>query len=114
MTDILMNNNRLPMYNGDFILVQGIDEIKQHIITALNTFYTDWLLNFEKGIDYAFGMRNEEFLEHDCKKQILGVEGVTALLNFSMTFDRQIMGWHIFSGIKTVYGKLEINETIGV
>ena len=53
MTDILMNNNRLPMYNGDFVLTDGIEEIKQHIVTALNTFYTDWLLNYTKGIPRA-------------------------------------------------------------
>lgn len=114
MTDILMNNNRLPMYDGDFVQVNGIDEIKQHIIVALNTFYTDWLLDYTKGIDYAFGLRNEEFLEHDCKNQILGVEGVTSLVNFNMKFDRNSMQWDIKSGIRTVYGRLEINETIRV
>lgn len=114
MADILAKDNRLPMYNGDFILVQGIDEIKQHIIVALNTFYTDWLLDYTKGIDYAFGLRNEEFLEHDCKNQILGVEGVTSLVNFNMKFDRNSMQWNIKSGIRTVYGRLEINETIRV
>ncbi len=114
MTDILMNDNRLPMYSGDFVLTSGIDEIKQHIVTALNTFYTDWLLNYRKGIDYAFGLRHEEFLEHDCKNQILGVEGVVSLINFNMKFDRKTLEWHITAGIKTVYGKLEINEGIKV
>ena len=112
MTDILMNNNRLPMYNGDFVLTDGIEEIKQHIVTALNTFYTDWLLNYTKGIDYAFGLRHEEFLEHDCKNQILGVNGVVSLANFNMRFNRETLEWNITAGVKTVYGKLEINEGI--
>ena len=114
MSDILMNDNRLPMYNGDFVLVSGIEEIKQHIVTALNTFYTDWLLDYRKGIDYAFGLRNEEFLEHDCKNQILGVEGVTALVNFNMEFDRKTLQWVIAAGVRTIYGKVEVNETIRV
>ena len=112
MTDILMNNNRLPMYNGDFVLVDGIDEIKQHIIAALNTFYTDWLIDYRKGIDYPFGLRHEEFLEHDIKKQINGVAGVTAITAFKMEFDRRTVTWNVIAGIRTIYGKLEINERI--
>ena len=57
MTDIKIENNRLMMKNGDFELVDGIDEVKQHIIIALNTFYTDWILDYTKGVDYAYGMR---------------------------------------------------------
>ena len=34
MTDILMKNNRLPMYNGDFVLTNAVDEIKQHIASV--------------------------------------------------------------------------------
>ena len=107
-----MNNHRLPMYNGDFVLVQGIDEIKQHIIIALNTFYADWLLDYTKGIDYPFGLRHEEFLEHDIKNQILGVDGVISLVNFSMTFDRTSLVWNVRAGINTSYGRVDINEGI--
>ena len=46
--DILMQNNRLPVKNGDFQLASGIDEIKQHIIIALNTFYGDRILDHTK------------------------------------------------------------------
>lgn len=114
MTDILMKNNRLPMYNGDFVLTNATDEIKQHIATALNTFYTDWLLDFTKGIDYAYGLRHEEFLRHDIKNQILGVEGVVALSAFSMKFDKTNRSWQVTAAVKTIYGKVEINESIRV
>ena len=112
MTDILMKNNRLPMYNGDFVLTNATDEIKQHIATALSTFYTDWLLDFTKGIDYAYGLRHEEFLRHDIKNQILGVEGVVALSAFSMKFDKTNRSWQVTAAVKTIYGKVEINEYI--
>ena len=45
MTDIKIENNRLVMKNGDFILTDGIDEIKKHIIVALKTFYKDWIMD---------------------------------------------------------------------
>lgn len=110
--DILAQNNRLPMYGGDFMLTNGIEEIKQHIKVALNTFYTDWLLDFRKGIDYAYGLRHEEFLENDIKNQIQGVEGVVSIINFNMKFDRTNARWNVCAGVNTIYGKLEINEGI--
>lgn len=107
MTDISMKDNRLPMVNGDFVLTKDLDELKQHVSTALNTFYTDWLLDFTKGIDLAYGMRHTEFLEHDVKKQILGVDGVQSIKSFDMTFDRGTLAVKITASLKTTYGHLE-------
>lgn len=112
MTDIKMSNNRLPMADGDFQLVGGIDEIKQHIIVALNTFYADWLLDYTKGIDYTKGLRNLDFLQHDCKSQILGVDGVIGLINFTLNFDKPTLTVKIISGVKTVYGRVDIAQTL--
>lgn len=110
--DIWVKGNRLPLYSGDFMLVSETEEIKQHIVAALNTFYTDWLLNFKKGIDYVYGLRHPEFLEHDIRNQIKGVDGVTAIVNLDLDFDKKNAVWNIKAGIKTVYGKIEINEVI--
>ena len=112
MTDIKIENNRLAMKNGDFILVDGIDEIKQHIIVALNTFYTDWILDYTKGVDYTYGMRNTEFLEHDVKKQLQGIKNVQSVNNFSIDFDRETLSIKITAEIKTKYGRIDINERI--
>lgn len=110
--DILVKENRLPLYSGDFMLVSEVEEIKQHIVAALNTFYTDWLLNFKKGIDYVQGLRHQEFLEHDIRNQIEGVDGVSAIINLSLELDKKNAVWNVKVGIKTVYGKIEINEVI--
>lgn len=112
MTDIKMINNRLPIIDGDFQLVNGIDEIKQHIIVALNTFYTDWLLDYTKGIDYTNGLRHLDFLQHDCKSQILGVDGVTGLINFSLTFDKNTLTVNTIAGVNTIYGRVDIAQTL--
>lgn len=112
MTDIKMENNRLVMRDGDFVLVDGVDEIKQHIIIALNTFYNDWLLDYTKGIDYAHGMRNTEFLEHDVKKQLQGIKDVQSVDDFSLTFDRKNLTINITAKIKTKYGNINLNEIV--
>ena len=110
--DILMQENSLPLKNGDFQLVSGVDEIKQQIIIALNTFYGDWALDYTVGIDYVYGLRHEEFLEYDIKKQICGVVGVLAVNNFAIEYDKTNLGINVTASIKTVYGKVDIQTTI--
>lgn len=110
--DILMKDNRLPMSNGDFQITDGTEEIKQHIVVALNTFYGDWILDYTKGIDYAYGLRHEEFLEYDIKNQINGVSGVTSIDNFQMEFDKKNYTINVTAGINTIYGKLDIQTAL--
>ena len=107
-----MQNNRLPMENGDFKLANGIDEVKQHIITALNTFYGDWILDYTKGVDYAYGMRNTEFLEYDVKRQISGVDGVNSISDFSLSLNRADNSVQITAVVKTAYGNINLQENI--
>lgn len=109
-----MNDNKLPMMNGDFQLVSGIDEIKQQIIVALNTFYGDWVLDYTKGIDYAYGVRHEEFLEHDVKNQIRGVKGVLSVDDFTMDYDKTNLTLNISAVVKTTYGKLDLRSSINI
>mgnify|MGYP005755574655 CR=1 FL=1 len=109
-----MNDNKLPMMNGDFQLVSGIDEIKQQITVALNTFYGDWVLDYTKGIDYAYGVRHEEFLEHDVKNQIRGVKGVLSVDDFTMDYDKTNLTLNISAVVKTTYGKLDLRSSINI
>lgn len=110
--DILAINNRLPMVEGDFQLVDRNEKVKQHLIAALNTMFTDWLLNYLKGIDFVRGMRQEEFLDNDIKKQILGTEDVVTIKNYTRDFDRENLSVCIKAIVQSSYGKIEINEVI--
>lgn len=112
MSDILSKNNTLPMLNGDFVLVDRIELIRQHICTALNTMYGDWLLDPDKGIDYAGGLRNLTFLDHDVKNQIKGVKGVVSIQNYKRTFDKENLTVLISAVVETIYGNLPIDEVI--
>ncbi len=112
MTDIYMKNNRLPMTDGDFVLTSGVEEVKQHVQTALCTFYRDWILDSSKGINYTYGLRNTDFLENDVRNQILGVKNVQSIDNFSLTFNRENLSIQITAAIKTDYGKINISEEI--
>lgn len=112
--DILINNNRLPMIDGDFQLTDRLQLIKQHISVALNTMYADWLLNYQKGIDYDRDLKSGDmtFLDHDVKKQIDGVEGVVSIKNYTRKFDRKTLTVVIVAIVETIYGDLPIKEVI--
>lgn len=107
-----MKDNRLPMVNGDFVLVESLEKTKQHIVSAIRTMYGDWLLNYLKGIDFVPGLRNEVFLDHDMKQQITGVETVTGITNYVRTFDRKTLTVQITAVVQTIYGDIPISEVI--
>ena len=109
MTDILVENNKLNVQNGDFVAVSRLEKVKQHIVVALNTLYGEWILDKDKGIDYAFCMRNTNFLEHSVRKQILGVDKVQSLDNFKMFFDKENLTVNIIADVYTDYGAFNLN-----
>ena len=109
MTDILVDNNKLKVQNGDFVTVNRLEKVKQHIVVALNTLYGEWILDKSKGIDYAFGMRNTHFLDHAVRNQILGVDKVQSLDNFKMFFDKENLSVNIIADVYTDYGVFNLN-----
>lgn len=112
MTDLLFENNELRISDGDFVTVSGIEEVRQHVIAALNTFKGDWVLNSQKGLNYSTGFRDENFLKKDIKDQILGIRHVKSLDNFKMKFDRKTLAINVTAIIKTDYGELYLNESL--
>ena len=58
MKDIkLTDNNRLEIKNGDLVLVDGVDRIKQHLTVAIKgTLPGTWLLDPMVGIDWFSGL----------------------------------------------------------
>ena len=70
----------------------------------------DWVLDKTKGIDYPLGLRHTELLEHDIKKQILGVHGVREIKEFSMHQENQCI--KVQADVVTDYGKTGILTTL--
>ena len=112
MTDILIQDNGLAHSDGDLYLVRDVEEVKQHIKTALYTFSREWSLDPDKGINYPRGIRNTDLLETEIRKQIIGVDGVLSLDNFSLKFDRDNLNIQITAAISTVYGNIDLNEQV--
>ncbi len=112
--DICIENSRLNLINGDFnVLESGIQEIRQHVIVALNTFLGDWILNSDKGINYPAGLRDNDLLDFDIKRQLLEIKNVSAIENFNLSFSDKNLSVKVSATIITSYGnRLDLIETI--
>ncbi len=112
--DILIDGENLAVEAGDFVLTDGITQIKQHITTALKTLSGEWVLDISKGIDYPSGLRDTNLLESSVRSQILGVQGVNSLDNFKMRFDKATLTISVLAEVKTEYGALNFNEILKI
>ncbi len=110
MKDLKLNGNKLDWLNGDLAQVEGLELIKQHILTGLYTLKGDWLLDDSVGIDFVRNMRDDVFWKHDIKKVILSTEGVNQIKSFDLRIENQNI--IINSYITTNLGDIELNEVI--
>ena len=110
MKDLKLNGNKLDWLNGDLAQVEGLELIKQHILTGLYTLKGDWLLDDSVGIDFVRNMRDDVFWKHDIKKVILSTEGVNQIKSFDLRRENQNI--IINSYITTNLGDIELNEVI--
>ena len=81
MKDLKLNGNKLDWLNGDLAQVEGLELIKQHILTGLYTLKGDWLLDYTVGIvlskkvgDYV--VENEELAKVYLNKVDLGINEI--------------------------------------
>lgn len=110
MKDLKLNGNKLEWINGDLAQVEGLELIKQHILTGLYTLKGDWLLDDTVGIDFPRNMRDEVFWKHDVKKVILSTDGVKQIKKFDLRKENQNI--YINAYITTELGDIELNEVI--
>lgn len=110
MKDLKLNGNKLDWLNGDLAQVEGLELIKQHILTGLYTLKGDWLLDYTVGIDFPRNMRDEVFWKHDIKKVILSTEGVNQIKSFDLKKENQRIS--VYAYITTNLGDIELNEVI--
>lgn len=110
MKDLKLNENKLDWLNGDLAQVDGLERIKQHILTGLYTLKGDWLLDDTVGIDFPRNMRDEVFWKHDVKKVILSTDGVNQIKKFELTKENQNI--NIYAYVTTDLGEIELNEVI--
>lgn len=111
-SDIKIENNRLPLEDGDLVLVRNINKIKQHILTGLHLLVGDWVLNQSEGVNYFGGLRAyPEILSAQIKRAINTVEGVDTVLKYNFNIGDDNI-FRVVASIKVGNSEIMINEEI--
>lgn len=114
MKDIKLTvNNRLEFKQGDFILVDGVDRVKQHIITGLKGILPGtWLLDAKAGINWFSGLAvYTSILKGQCKNAINQVFGVSMVKNFKFE-EIDAETYHVSGTVLVNNENLNFNEDI--
>lgn len=94
MIDLQLNNEvDLLVSNFDLHLIDGVDEITQHLAIRLRFFTNDWFLDITAGIPYYedFFIKNPNRIriESILKDEILETRGISEITSFSSDFTAQ-------------------------
>ena len=96
MTDIALKDDfsGLLIVNGDLVLTQGADAVKQHITQRLQMFTGEWFLNLSEGVPYYQNILiknpNPDVVDGLLKDTILTTPGVDELLSFNLDYNAQL------------------------
>ena len=81
----------LLIKNGDLVLTQGADAVKQHVTQRLRMFTGEWFLNLSEGVPYFQNILvknpNPDIVDSLIKDTILSTPGVDELLSFNLEYD---------------------------
>lgn len=99
----------LAFEDGDLVVTDGSDCIKQQIKTGLYILPLDWFIDLRWGINYFKGFREEpKKLQAQIKDAIRSVDGVVRLGKY--TFDNSTTKWKVNAIVYTFDNdEIEIN-----
>lgn len=103
------DNYDLVFENGDLVVVEGTDCVKQQVKTGLFILPMDWFIDITKGINYFVSFRaNPKKLRAQIRDAIQSVENVVRIGQFK--FDSSTRKWRVQAIIYTKDNDLiEIN-----
>jgi len=105
--------------DNDWIFGRGLQDYKidgravaQNVKTRLQSFYGDCFFDEESGIDWfnLLGYGTQELLEIAIKQTILETEGVSAIKDINISFDRERRNIWIKYDLQTIYSESYIEE----
>ena len=95
MFDIAMdiNTNDIVLQNGDILMIDNAERVAQQILITLRFWLGEWFLNTTDGVPYLeyilVKQPNMAHIRQILTEQIQSVEGVKAVTNMELTFDRR-------------------------
>jgi hypothetical protein len=108
--------NDIAVVNYDFMLVDGIDQIRQKIKIRLQFFLGEWFLDTSIGVPFwnEVHLKNPNKVKVDAalKATILDTPGVNSLTAYDSTFDVASRTLTVNFTVDTIYGELTISEAL--
>lgn len=104
----LIDGKLLTDKSGNFKLVDGAERVRQQVEFRLSLFRGEWFLDSEFGTPYLESVLGKQVTINAAlstiKTEILGVEGVTKIEDFSYQLNRQTRLLTINCSLQTDYG----------
>jgi hypothetical protein len=108
--------NDLSLENFDLVLIDGVEQIRQQLKIRLQFFAGEWYLDTTVGTRYYQDVliKNPELskLQSLFKAVIVGTLGITALTAFDLSVDNKSRTTTLSFTVMTLYGTLQMQETL--
>ena len=116
MSDLRIDDTTgdLIIEEGNLLLNEGIESVRQFLRARLRTFLGDWLLDRSVGVPYIEEIfvknPNPTILDSIFKREILNTPGVVELLEFEMTLDSELRKLSLDFKARTLDGIIIFSE----
>lgn len=107
----------LDLVAGQLVIVEGQEEIKQHLEQRLRTFLNEWFLDLSIGLPYFEEVLkkqvNTNAIDSIFIDEIVQCPGVIRLLDFNLDLDKETRQLNVTGEIETIEGSVDFS-VIGV
>lgn len=111
MIDFKFSGGTLPLLNGDFVLVDGAERVRQQIEIRLNLWRGEWFLDSDFGTPYTSEVLgkgvNPEAAVSAIKREVLAVDGVTSIESLTYSVAKETRKLSLSFAARTDYGLIE-------
>lgn len=106
----------IDIQNGNLVLVEGQEEIKQHLEQRLRAFLGEWFLDQTIGVPYFDEILKKNVIPSEVEtifiNEILSTPGVVRLLTFDLTLIKSTRQLNLTFIAETVDGIVEFDEGV--
>lgn len=108
MIDIAIKDGKWIFVNGDIQFIDGAERVRQELEFALSLWRGEWFLDPDAGTPYYNNILGKGMTPQGAsaaiRQQIMAVEGVRAITDFSYEFDRKARKLTVNFECATDYG----------
>jgi len=104
--------------NGDLVLTDAEDAVRQHVQQRLRTFLGEWFLNTAVGVPYYQNILkknpNPSIIAGVFQNEIIQTPGVLELLDFNLDFNNGTRKLRLDFKVRVTTGVINFEELLGI